>query len=436
MLSILKCGRSIVGRQGVTNVCYGERLFNTTAARKPMVNSGYIFLRRIPNQLGKVRGLFRQTGSIALGYVTKTNPKSDKIVGTWMLTCSGMVLAAVILGGVTRLSESGLSMVTWKLLGEKMPTSESDWVAEFELYKRYPEFKLMNRNMTLEEFKRIWWMEYVHRTWGRLIGAAFIVPAVYFWSKGMLRPTMKGRVLALGSLIGIQGLMGWYMVQSGLEDRFQGPADVPRVSQYRLAAHLGLALILYSGLLYNALDHLLSAKKVSIDYFSAAVINTRQIKSLRRFRWVIYSSKGLVFLTALSGAIVAGLDAGLIYNTFPRMGEKWIPDDILALSPPLRNITENPTTAQFDHRLMGYLTLTLLTVMGVASRKHKLPGRCKTVIKILITAAYLQVGLGITTLLLHVPMNLATMHQSGSLLLLSAATWLCHEAKHLKKLPK
>lgn len=208
----------------------------------------------------------------------------------------------------------------------------------------------MNHNMTLEEFKRIWWMEYLHRTWGRLIGAVFIIPATYFWSKGMLKHGMKLRVVALGSLIGLQGLMGWYMVKSGLEDRFIQPSDVPRVSQYRLAMHLGLALLLYTGFLYNALDHLIPAQKPV--NFSGTVITSTALKALKRFKGLIHSTKGLVFVTALSGAFVAGMDAGLIYNTFPKMADKWIPDDILAISPMLQNFTENPTTVQFDHRIL------------------------------------------------------------------------------------
>lgn len=206
--------------------------------------------------------------------------------------------------------------------------------------------------MTLEEFKRIWWMEYAHRMWGRLIGITFVLPAVYFWSKGMLKPAMKTRTLVLGSLIGMQGLMGWYMVKSGLEDRFHGPSDVPRVSQYRLATHLGLAFLLFTGLLYNALDHLVPAKRFEIDYFEKSSITSNFRKALKRFRIMVHGTKGLVFITALSGAFVAGMDAGLIYNTFPKMADKWIPDDIFALYPTLKNFTENPTTVQFDHRIL------------------------------------------------------------------------------------
>lgn len=208
-----------------------------------------------------------------------------------------------------------------------------------------------NQNMTLEEFKRIWWMEYLHRMWGRLIGAVFVIPATYFWSKGMLKRGMKARVATLGLLIGLQGLMGWYMVKSGLEDRFTEPSDVPRVSQYRLAAHLGLALLIYTGFLYNALDHLIPAQKLAINVSDNKITNNA-MKTIKRFKGLIYSTKGLIFFTALSGAFVAGMDAGLIYNTFPKMADKWIPDDIIAISPILRNFTENPSTVQFNHRIL------------------------------------------------------------------------------------
>lgn len=204
--------------------------------------------------------------------------------------------------------------------------------------------------MTLEEFKRIWWMEYLHRTWGRLIGAVFIIPATYFWYKGMLKHGMKMRVIVLGSLIGLQGLMGWYMVKSGLEDRFIEPSDVPRVSQYRLAMHLGLALLLYTGFLYNSLDHLIPAQKLTANL--SDTITNNALKALKRFKALTHSTKGLIFITALSGAFVAGMDAGLIYNTFPKMANKWIPDEMLAISPVLRNFTENPATVQFDHRIL------------------------------------------------------------------------------------
>lgn len=280
--------------------------------------------------------------------------------------------------------------------------------------------------MTLEEFKFIFWMEYGHRMWGRLIGGFFALPAAYFWYKGYFQKGMKIRVGIFGTLIGLQGLMGWYMVKSGLEDRFQGPSDVPRVSQYRLASHLTLAFILYTGFLMTAFEQLMPSK------LQVGEVTAKALK-LRKFA---HMSKGFVFLTAVSGAFVAGLDAGLVYNSFPKFADRWIPSDLFAFSPTIKNFTENPTTVQFDHRILGTTTLTLITATWLMSRKCKLPPRARTAANAVLAMGWLQVMLGISTLLTYVPTDLAASHQSGSLILLSLAIWLTHELKFLKMIPK
>ncbi|KAE8741189.1 hypothetical protein FOCC_FOCC013268 [Frankliniella occidentalis] len=373
----------------------------------------------------------RQNSSASV-QVNAIPQNADKAVGLWLLGCSGMVFVAVILGGVTRLTESGLSMVTWRLLGEKMPWTDEEWNVEFAKYQQYPEFMFKNQEMTVSEFKRIWWMEFAHRQWGRLIGTAFAIPALAFWAKGYLNSATKRRVLAFGTLIGCQGLMGWYMVKSGLKNNFDDPNDVPRVSQYRLASHLGLAFGLYTLLLWSALDKLLPAQ----PFPAAALSDVSAVKRARLIRRLAFTSKALVFITALSGAFVAGLDAGLVYNTYPMMADKWIPCDLLAFSPTLRNFFENPTTVQFDHRKLGETTFAVITSLFLLSRKAKLPPRAHTALKALAAMAWVQVGLGITTLLTYVPVPLAASHQSGSLVLLSFAIWLTHELKLLKYLPK
>lgn len=352
-------------------------------------------------------------------------PRSKKIVGYWLLGCSGMVLAAVALGGITRLTESGLSMVTWKMMGEKMPMTDEQWKEEFEKYKEYPEFKYKNSNITLSEFKTIWYMEYAHRMWGRVIGASVLIPTVFFWARGYLNKPMKIRVVVYNLLVAAQGLMGWYMVKSGLEDRFEGPSDVPRVSQYRLAAHLGLAFILYSGLFAGALKVLrpLGAVRTKTPGLSAVTA-------------LAHSVKAMVFFTAMSGAFVAGLDAGLVYNSFPKMGDSWLPDDIMSLSPKRVNLTENPTTVQFNHRILGCLTLLAATATAVVARRSKLSPLAHKVALATGAAAWLQVSLGILTLLHYVPVSLAASHQCGSLALLTFAIWLTHEVKLLKYIPK
>ncbi|XP_036591589.1 cytochrome c oxidase assembly protein COX15 homolog [Trichosurus vulpecula] len=359
-----------------------------------------------------------QAGREAVRIPTKA---AERIMGRWLLVCSGTVAGAVILGGVTRLTESGLSMVDWHLIKEmKPPTSQEEWEAEFQKYQQFPEFKILNHNMTLAEFKFIWYMEYSHRMWGRIVGLAYILPAAYFWRKGWLTHGMKGRVLALCGLVCFQGLLGWYMVKSGLEEK-PDSYDIPRVSQYRLAAHLGSALVLYCASLWTALSLLLPRDKLP---------ETRQLLQLRRFA---HGTAGLVFLTALSGAFVAGLDAGLVYNSFPKMGERWIPEDLFTFSPVLRNVFENPTMVQFDHRILGITTVTAITGLYFLSRRIPLPRRAKMAVATLLTVAYAQVGLGISTLLMYVPTPLAAVHQSGSLALLSVALWLMNE---LRRIPK
>lgn len=349
------------------------------------------------------------------------NSAAERVMGRWLLACSGMVAGAVILGGVTRLTESGLSMVDWHLVKEmKPPGTQDEWEAEFHKYQQFPEFKILNHDMTLSEFKFIWYMEYSHRMWGRAVGLAYILPAVYFWRKGWFTRGMKGRVLGLCGFVCFQGLLGWYMVKSGLEEK-PDSYDVPRVSQYRLAAHLGSALVLYCASLWTGLSLLLPKHKL---------IETSQLLKLRKFT---HGTAGLVFLTALSGAFVAGLDAGLVYNSFPKMGERWIPDDLLAFSPTLKNIFENPTTVQFDHRILGISSVAAITALYYYSRRIPLPRRARLAVNSLIAVAYLQVTLGISTLLLYVPTSLAATHQSGSLALLSMAIWLMNE---LRRLPK
>lgn len=359
--------------------------------------------------------------SSASATTTVPNAATNRIVGRWLLGCSGLVVGAVVLGGVTRLTESGLSMVDWHLVREmKPPRSQAEWEAEFSKYQQFPEFKILNHDMTLPEFKFIFYMEWGHRMWGRLVGLAYILPTVYFWRKGYFTRSMKGKVLGLCGFVFFQGLLGWYMVKSGLEDKPESH-DVPRVSQYRLSAHLGSALLLYCASLWTGLTMLQAPQNM---------VETKRLMQLRRFA---KGTGGLVFLTALSGAFVAGLDAGLVYNSFPKMGERWIPDDLLAFSPTLKNFFENPTTVQFDHRVLGISSLAAITGLYLFSRKMVIPKRAKVAISLLIAMAYAQVALGISTLLLYVPTPIAATHQSGSLALLSLAIWVLAE---LRKVPK
>ena len=371
------------------------------------------------------RLLYRKTTTSLQQQLWQQTPSyAKKCVGGWLLTCSGLAAATIIAGGITRVTKSGLSMVDWHLFKEFPPRSQTAWEAEFEKYKQFPEFKLANHAMTLEEFKRIWWMEYIHRSLGRTIGAAFILPAAYFWYKKWLVPSMKKRTVILSVLLLGQGLLGWYMVKSGLEEETAKKYSDPRVSHYRLASHLGTAFVFYSLLLYTGLSHFLTPQ---------LVVLSPQIMTLRR---LAHTSKALIFLTALSGAFVAGLDAGLIYNTYPLMGNKLIPGDLLAEKPVWKNFCENPTTTQFDHRLLGHLVLASVIMTWIYSRRIPLSPRQRLACNTLMAAALFQVGLGISTLLMEVPKTLAISHQAGAVGLLSTVLWLTHDLKIVKYVPK
>jgi cytochrome c oxidase assembly protein subunit 15 len=373
-----------------------------------------------------VKRLVTTATSTATTAELATSVARNKRIGWWLIGCSGMVAGAVVLGGVTRLTESGLSMVDWRLIKDMVPPkNEQEWIDEFDKYKQYPEWKYYNKDkeMTLNDFKFIFYMEWGHRMWGRFVGFTFFLPAAYFWRKGYFNSGLKKRMGVYGALLGFQGFLGWYMVKSGLEEPVKD-THIPRVSQYRLAAHLGSAFLLYSGFLWTGLTHLLPDQKF---------VNTIDAKHLKAIKMRSHSLMALVFTTAIAGAFVAGLDAGLVYNSFPKMGDRWIPSDLFVIEPAWRNFFENPTMTQFQHRILGLTTLSAIVLYAASLRGVPLPPRARLALKTLVTMSFVQVGLGISTLLLYVPTNLAALHQSGSLALLSFAIWLANE---LKRIPK
>lgn len=340
---------------------------------------------------------------------------------------SGGVAGAVVIGGITRVTRSGLSMTDWHLIrGMKPPRTDQEWTEEFDRYKNFPEYRMARSDMTLAEFKSIFFWEYVHRMWGRGIGLAFFIPAVALWAGKYLNRGMKIRTGVFGTLIVAQGLWGYWMVRSGLDEATTASTAngaLPRVSQYRLAGHLGMAFIVYAGMFYQALGHLLAENQGKIMW-------TKNVAQLKRFTHI---SSALVFLTAVSGAFVAGIDAGLVYNSFPMMADRWIPSDIAAMQPWWRNMFENPTTTQFNHRILGTTTLVSILITWLISRRAVLPPRARLAVNCLAAMSGVQVGLGITTLLMYVPPHLAVTHQFGSLTLLSIAIWLKHELKVVTK---
>lgn len=351
-------------------------------------------------------------------------PRDRKRVGKWLLCVAGASFGTVVIGGITRITRSGLSMVDWHPFREFPPFTRARWEAEFEKYKQFPEFKLENHDMTLEQFKKIWWVEYLHRTMGRVTGLTFAIPFGYFVLTRTFPFQLMKKLYCIGGLLLCQGYLGWYMVKSGLEEETAKKYSHPHVSHYRLAAHLGTAFVFYSLVLSTAFELLLPPQMVSITP-----------KHLL-FRKCLIGLTGLVFVTAISGAFVAGLEAGLVYNSWPKMADRWIPTDINTKYPWYKNVTENPTTAQFDHRLLAHTVVLSVLALWLYSRRLNLPPRSRLAMNIFLGAAAAQTTLGIVTLLTYVPKPLASLHQAGALGLLSSAIWATHESKLFRLIPK
>jgi len=257
------------------------------------------------------------------------------VLGMWLLACAAVVYLMIVVGGITRLTQSGLSMVEWApIMGVLPPIGEAAWLDVFGKYQASPEYQKVNFGMSLDAFKSIFWWEYGHRVLGRFIGLMYLLPLLYFIYKGMVPGAWRFRLLALFLLGGLQGLMGWYMVKSGL-------VDVPHVSQYRLTAHLGLALIIFAYMLWFALD-----------FLRGEAANTRASRSYQR---IAVFTAILVFVMMLSGGFVAGTKAGFIMNTFPTMNGEWLPAELFALTPGWRNLFENAVTVQFIHRMCMFV---------------------------------------------------------------------------------
>ncbi|KAJ3156267.1 Cytochrome c oxidase assembly protein cox15 [Geranomyces michiganensis] len=370
-----------------------------------------------------------------------SEPPSKPVVGWWYLFSGSLVFGIVALGGVTRLTESGLSIVEWNVIkGMKPPRSQQEWEGEFDKYKQFPEYKLLNHNITLAEFKSIFYMEWAHRMVGRFIGLSFVIPGAYFAYKGYMTKAIRNRSVLVAGLIGFQGLLGWLMVRSGLSDELMEKAHaVPRVSHYWLSAHLGSAFAIYSIMLVTGLDILRANRTKAVNSIKAALSSPDVVKFSRYAKGLT----GLVFLTAMTGAFVAGLDAGLIYNEFPYMGDGIVPSDMWAFSTPSarnpnpqpwwKDLMENPSAVQFNHRVMAMTTASAVTALWIYSRKVKLPPNARLAVNCLLGMVGVQVALGISTLLYFVPTPLAAAHQSGSLTLLSISLWLVHALRYVKR---
>ena len=330
-----------------------------------------------------------------------TSHRDDVIIGRWLAICAATIFGMILLGGVTRLTESGLSMVDWRpIMGVVPPLSTADWVYLFDQYKLFPEYRLVNQGMSLEEFKQIFWFEYLHRMLGRLIGILFFVPLMVFLWLGKVKSSLKPHLLFLLFLGGCQGFMGWYMVKSGLIDR-------PDVSQYRLTAHLGLAVAIYAYIVW-----------LTIGLFSPSRHRTNEPAVMT------FAVIALVYVMILSGGFVAGTNAGLSFPTWPLMGDSFIPAALYSQG--LLSAFEQVTTIHFNHRMLAYVTGAILIALATRGLLTSSDSRVRLASVLMLVAVSLQIILGISTVLSHVHIPIAAGHQSGAIVLLTTVLFWVH----------
>ena len=332
-----------------------------------------------------------------------TSDADRRQIGWWLVVVAALVFCMVVLGGYTRLSQSGLSMVEWRpVTGWLPPLDDPGWRDAFAAYQRFPEYRKVNADIGLADFKRIYRVEYAHRLLGRAIGLAFLLPMLYFLAARKASRRLAGWLVALFVLGGLQGALGWFMVQSGLVDR-------PDVSHYRLVAHLGAALLIFGLLLWTAFALLASPGGGPVPVRRSAV-----------------AVLVLVVLQILAGGLVAGLDAGLVYNSFPLMGGRLVPAELFAMTPGWLNLLENPATVQFDHRVIAYLLVAAVAVLYWQARRARLSGTAHGMLLGLLAALAVQIGLGVLALVFAVPVALGVAHQAGALVVFAMALLVVH----------
>ncbi|MEO5693975.1 MAG: COX15/CtaA family protein [Usitatibacter sp.] len=330
--------------------------------------------------------------------------KSRRAVAIWLLACCALVFAMVVIGGITRLTHSGLSIVEWQpVMGALPPLNDQQWAETFSKYQQTPEFKQRNHDMTVAGFKGIFWWEYIHRLLGRLIGIAFLVPFLYFLFRRRLDPEVAWKLAGIFILGGLQGAMGWFMVKSGL-------VDEPRVSSLRLAAHLGLAFLIHASMLWVALDLIYRDRSPVSD----------------GMRGRAGGMVALVFLMVLAGALVAGIKAGYAYNTWPLMNGHFIPPEILQLEPWYENLIYNMATVQFMHRILAIAIALMAIGLWWDVRREPPNPRARFWSNILLLAVAVQFLVGVGTLVMRVPVNLGVLHQAGALVVFSVALMFRH----------
>ncbi len=349
--------------------------------------------------------------TLDIDHVAARAGSRDRAIGLWLLAICVCLFAMILIGGATRLTDSGLSITEWRpVTGTIPPLSDAAWQSEFEKYKQIPEYRYVNKGMSLDEFKTIYWWEWGHRFFGRLIGVVFLIPFLYFYFTKSIRPELLPKLITMFVLGGLQGALGWYMVASGLTERVD-------VSQYRLAAHLGLAFIILGFIFWVVLDLLRQTGSPAPRFLHPDI-------ALARDGTIALTA--LIYLQIVLGAFVAGLDAGLIYSTWPLMEGAVVPPDLFYQSPWISNFFEHRKLVQFNHRNVAYLVAIVAFVLWWRTRSSAIPGSARRAQHLLLGAIAFQILLGIWTLLAAVPIWLGLAHQAGAVFLFAAAIYACH----------
>jgi cytochrome c oxidase assembly protein subunit 15 len=339
----------------------------------------------------------------------KNSPNRSIIL--WLLLGCFLIYAMVVIGGITRLTHSGLSMVEWNMIiGSLPPMSDEAWQVPFMKYQQTPEYQLINNQFSLEEFKSIFWWEYIHRFLGRIIGVVFIIPFIYFLLKKKFDRALLRKMYVLLALGAFQGILGWFMVKSGLQKE-------PNVSHYRLAAHLISAFTVFGFTFWYALD---------LIYPNAINNDSVITKKVRRLSRIMF---GLIILQILYGAFVAGLKAGLFYNTFPRMGTSFVPDTVFSFDSFWQNMLENAAGVQFVHRYLAYLVIIVVVYVWESARKINLSTLQRKASNWLVSIVFLQFLLGIITILYAVPVVMGVLHQTGAFFLFATSLFFMHSLR-------
>lgn len=339
----------------------------------------------------------------------KKQKKTDKRVAIWLFISAFMVFLMVVIGGLTRLTESGLSITEWEpIKGTLPPFNEADWQQLLNEYRESPQYKKINAGMTLTEFKNIFWLEYIHRLMGRITGFVFLLPLVYFFIKKKISRELTKKLIFIFALGFTQAVFGWMMVKSGLKDQ-------PNVSPYKLALHLGTAFVILALILWAGFTEYLKKEK-----------KDRTVKKAYSFSLFL---SGIIFLQIILGAFVAGLDAGLTYNTYPLMDGKLIPDGLFIMSPPIINYFENVTMVQFNHRAVAIIVMISTFYFWHTIRRYSVPENVKFAAGLLSMFMVIQFVLGVKTLLFHVPVSLASLHQANAAIVFGIAIFINHRLR-------